>query len=360
MRSDKVNVEGREVHIIADSEATARQIAALADREVVLAEGSRAQKIDNWFDAFGDGLESLVRNVNRPALGIFAWVFAIVGGVMAYMGFGALFPALDWLFGIVGVVIVLAVKLFVARWARADNMGLPKVAQTYMYLAFGGMALILIVSVAFQAQVSEDVDTGAAAIHEAVEREDSAIRDLEFQVDQMVRPPDTAELLLRDIDRRLGQTAQNRDRELTDFPIGQAVGAGPRDENGLLPNTFCMPNKPMQFYLDKYCPDLVDMEKGLQRRLAYEKELARIAVRKADNDARRNGLPKKSSSLAFAERAGGGADVNLWGILFVALAMLFVEAGMVICQYFSKRHPKGVTEALATLATPAPNAGGRP
>lgn len=350
MITNKVQVEGTRVVIHADSEATARAMGAAADRQLIRDEGKPTDKIDAFFDEVGDRIEAVIDGLNRPSLGIMGWALAIVAAVMAFMSFGRLMPNVEFLFGMVGVIVVLAVKLAVARWAKADNLNLPKVADTYKFLAYGGMALIFVVAVAFQAAVSQDVDTGTLAVHDAVDREDREIRDAEFAADDMVRPTDPAELLLQDIDRRLAQTAQDRNRNATELTIGAAIGAGQRDAAGQLPTTFCMPNKATQGFIDRYCPDLIDMEKGLQRRRLYEKALAAIAGRKLKNEAARKELPARSSSLALVEQAGAGANGNLWGIAFVAFGMLFVEAGMAFCAYYSKRHPKGVTAALAVIA----------
>jgi hypothetical protein len=351
--TDKVQVEGTRVVINTDSEATARAIAAGADRQIIRDEGRPTDRIDGFFDELGDRLEAVIDGLNRPSLGILGWALAVVASVMAFSAFGRLQPQFELMFGIVGVIVILAIKLAVARWAKATNLNLPQVAETYKYLAWGGMALVLVVSVAFQAAVSEDVETGTLAVHDTVDREDREIREAEFAADQLVRPTDTSELLLQDIERRMAQTAQDRARDSTEFTIGTVVGAGPRDEAGLLPSTFCMPNKTMQGFIDRYCPDLIDMEKGYQRRLVYERALAAIAARKVANDEARRQLPTKSSSLALVDQAGAGANGNLWGIAFVAFGMLFVEAGMAFCAYYSKRHPKGVTAALAVMAPAA-------
>jgi len=352
MITDKVQVEGARVVINTDSEATARGIAAAADRQLVREEGRPNEKIDSFFDEVGDRLEAIVDGFSRPSLGILGWALAVVAAVMAYAAFERLQPAYGVFFGLTGVIVILLIKIAVARWAKAVNLNLPNVADTYKYLAFGGMALVLIVSVAFQAAVSEDVETGTLAVHDAVDREDREIREAEFAADQLVRPTDASELLLQDIERRMAQTAQDRQRGATDFTISSVVGSGPRDEKGLLPATFCMPNKTMQGFIDRYCPDLIDMEKGYQRRLVYERTMAEIATRKLANAEARTKLPTKSSSLALVEQSGAGETGNLWGIGFVAFGMLFVEAGMAFCAYYSKRHPKGVTAALAVIAPP--------
>lgn len=349
MKTERVEVEGSRVSIEAGNEALARSIGAAADREVLLATGSRSQKFDSWQDDVGRWVETL----NRPAMGMFGIVLAIVAGVMAYMSFERLQPSVGVLFGIVGVIAVLVTKTAFSRWAKADNMGSAKLSNQYRTIACAGLALILGVGIAYQMAVNRDVEQGLTAVESKVEKEDRAIATAEFDASQMERPTDTSEILMLDLNRRLAAPARNKDGKPAGFTIGEAVGAGQRGADGKLAATFCMPNDAKAYYVNGLCEALIDMELGIQRRLNYESALADIARRKTDNDAARVNLPKKGSSVIMGEETaaangqkGGG---EIWAIVIGSLILLVVELGMGFCTYISKRHPKGVTEALAQL-----------
>jgi hypothetical protein len=356
MKTERVEVEGSTVTIRADSEATAREIAAAADRDRIKREGGVSERIDQKFDSIGDVVDGLF---GRPAMGILGWVLATVASVMAFLSFERLAPsvAMQVLFGIVGVVFVAAQKVGAARWAKADNMKADSLANFYRWMTFGAMAIVFAVSVAYQSAVSADVDSGATGIDTKIETLERAIREAEYDAGEMVRPQDPQETLRRDLDRRLARPAKNRDGAPAGFTVGEAVGAGERGEDGLMPATFCMPNTGRQTYIDRECPDLIDMEKGLQRRIAYDQAIAAIDKKKLEVETLAKTKPKKSSALELGETFG--KDGKLAGFILSAAWLAFIEAFMVFFVYVSKRHPKGVTEALARMSAPAEPQPGR-
>ncbi len=299
--------------------------------------------------------------VNRPSMGIAGWVLAAVAATMAFISFSRMAPQenLQPLFGAVGVVAVFVLKQCAGRWAKASNAAAEaqtqelrkaaeKVATWYLYACCGLAALIFLVGVAFQAAVSEDQATGVIDVEAQVSVQERSIRNAEYAAREMTHPEDSADILKQDIDRVLARPAKTIDKKPAGFSVGEAVGAGARDKDGLEPATFCMPDKARQYYIDKECPDLIDMEKDLRRRLSYDRALAKVANDKDNLEILRKSMPKKSSGLAMGEKFNP-VEGAFWGLVMAAALLLGVEIFMVFCVYVSKRHPKGVTAALASL-----------
>lgn len=352
MKTDKVKQEGVQVTATYTTEAEAREAAAAIDRDRIRMSGTVAEKADDSMDSIGDFIDIL----SRPHMAIMGWVLGLVSIWLASPSFGRLAPQAQFEIPlmVVGGIVILLIKTGAQRWAKADNLGSKALAEWYRNLVAAGVGIVFLVGVVFQFAVGVDQEAGVNTIEDQISDLEKEIRDDRFKAEDMIRPAEPVEDLEQEITYRLASPAKIG-REPSTMSIGEAVGHGARDPaTRQPPETFCMPNKDRQALIDKYCEDLIDMERGVRQRVRYEQALAAIAAKGERVEELRRTKPAKAGGLLMGEKlAEGSASKNagaIWAAVLGAVLLLFIEAFMVFCTYVSKRHPKGVTEALAQLS----------
>ncbi len=336
METDKVKVEGDTVTIKAGSAATAREIGAKAEDDLLKKEGGIAGLIDRLLDGAGN----VVDTIGRPSFQWIAWALALVGSVIAFISWSRFLPVKDlaWLFGSVGVCIILGTKLSSGRWATSLNASDKEQAKFWGSLAFAGLVVNFIAAFAFQAAVTSDQETGAHDADVQIAQLEREARQLNFELGSMQKPPDTAEALQFDLDLALKQQALTNAGEPARLTVAEVIGWGSED--------YCMPGGNYASYVDRYCPDIIDLQRNLQRRIAYEKVVADRDAKNAEAKALRDSRPETSSSTALGRQLaaeGGAWRQNLPG----ALLMLLIELAMVVAAFTAKRHPKGIRKVGA-------------
>ncbi|MEL7112108.1 MAG: hypothetical protein AAGK93_04085 [Pseudomonadota bacterium] len=336
METDKVKVDGDTVTIKAKSADTARQIGAAAEDELLKKEGG----ISGFIDRVLDGMGNVVDTIGRPSFQWIAWALALVGAVIAFISWSRFLPSKDlaWLFGSVGVCIILGTKLSAGRWASALNEKDGEQTRFWSSLAAAGLLINFIAAFAFQAAVTADQETGAHDTDIQISQLEREIRQLNFELNSAQKPADSAEALQFDLDLALKQQALTNEGNPARLTVGEVIGWG-EDE-------YCMPGGRYASYIDRYCPDVIDLHRDLQRRIAYEKVVADRDAKNVQVQALRDSRPKTSSSTALGQQLaaeGGAWRQNVPG----AILMLIIELAMVVAAYTAKRHPKGVRKAGA-------------
>lgn len=331
METDKVKIEGDEVTLKTGSAEEARKVAAYAERGVYREE----RGADGWIDEKLDSIGRIGETIGRPIFEWAAWALAIVGGFVAYISWSRLTPddQVKMLFGVVGVIIILVVKISAGRWAKADNKEDKEKARTYASIAIGGLLVNMFVAVTFQAAVSQDERTGTLDIDRTILTLERQERELTRSIDGMRAPPLPLDVLQYDLEQALNAPALNNANEQTPLTVAEVVAWDTDD--------YCMPGTQYPSYVERYCPDIIDMHRAVKLRTDYEAAIIqRDTVRQqiADSIASR---PASSSGLALGDQLAKGGN-NWYRYVPGALLMLIIELFMVLAQYIAKRHPKGV------------------
>lgn len=331
METDRVKVEGNTVTIKAESSETAREIGAAAEDDLLRKEGGVAGWIDRALDAMGN----ITDTIGRPSFGWIAWALAVVGSVIAYISWSRVLPSKDlaFLFGIVGVCILIGTKLASGRAATALNGSDAQQASYWGWFTFSGLLVNFIAALAFQAAVTADQQTGAYDADVNISNLEREARTLTFQAEQMQKPPDTLDALQFDLELALKQQAINNGGEPTRLTVSEVIAWGT--------DNYCLPGGNYASYVDRYCPDVVELDRKVQRRAAYDKVIGNRDAKNAEAKALRASRPKTSSSSALGSQLaadGGTWRKNIPG----AIMMLIIELAMVLAAFTAKRHPKGV------------------
>lgn len=336
METDKVKVEGETVTIKAGSSETARRIGAAAQDDLLKKEGG----VSGWIDRFLDGMGNVTDTIGRPSFGWIAWALAVVGSVIAFISWSRILPSKDlaWLFGIVGVCIIIGTKLAAGRWASALNETDTEQSRYWSWVALAGLAINFLAALGFQAAVTADQQTGAYDTDRQIAQLEREVRQANFELNSMQKPPDTAETLALDLDLALKQQALTNDGNPARLTVAEVIAWGTDD--------YCMPGGNYASYVDRYCPDIIDLQRQVQRRVSYEDAVAARDAKNAQIQTLKDSRPQTSSSTALGDQLaaeGGAWRKNLPG----ALLMLIIELAMVVSAFTAKRHPKGVRKAGA-------------
>lgn len=331
MERDKVKVDGEEVTIRAGSAAEAREIAANAEHGNMT--GNRGA--DGVIDDFLDGAGRIGETLGRPIFEWAAWALAIVGGFVAYISWSRLTPDdnVKLLFGAVGVIIILVVKISAGRWAKADNKGDNEKVRTYASIAIGGLLVNMFVAVTFQAAVSQDEQTGTLDVNRSIMALERQEREATRDIDRMQAPPFPLDILQYDLEQALNAPALNNADQPTPLSVAEVISWDTDD--------YCMPGGQYKSYVERYCPDIVEMHRAVKLRTDYEAMLVKRDEIRIELRKQIAARPTASSGLALgSELAEGGRE---WARYVPgALLMLIIELFMVLAQYIAKRHPKGV------------------
>jgi hypothetical protein len=338
MKTDRVKVDGATVTVTAANEATARDLGAAIDRERVRLEGLAEEKLDAAFDKLG----KIVRVVGRPTFGLLGWVGAAIAFALDFSSFDRLWPGLSPLFGLLGVVVVVAIKVSTSRFAEASAAGDSEKTKIYGVLVAVGLFVVVSIGAAFQLATSNDQASGVSDIAARLDRADRDIDEAQYALNGMPHSSSDPALLTRDILRARAQPALNRENRDAGMTVGKAVAAG--DTVGKEPLAYCVSSRENGFYVERYCKTLLDLDQKLRDRLAYDAAAKALAKMKADRLALADSRPKQASSAAMAAAVAGdrGGRIDLIGALFAALMLLSVHGVMIVCTYVSKAHPKGV------------------
>ena len=331
MESNKVNVQGSDVTIKSGSEHEARELAARAEHGVLV----RDHKVDEWIDGQIDSAGRIVDTIGRPTFVWIAWALAIVGSVVAFLSWSKLMPDewFTWLFGMVGVAITLAAKVAAGRWAQALNYSNKEQANLFCTVAFVCLLMNMVAGAAFQAAVDLDNQAGLATIDAQAAELRREARSIDYEAERMRPPGDTLDILQWDLDQALNRPALNNAGVPTDLSVATVIGWGT--------DTYCMPGTQYPSYVDRYCPDIIALQRNVMAREAFEAKLDEAQLKRDAATALEATKPSASSGLALGKQMSSG-NAPWRKYLIGVFLMLIIEGAMVMAQFIAKRHPKGV------------------
>lgn len=254
-----------------------------------------AGMMDNAFRTIGD-----IANVAGPrVLWAIALSLSFVASMYAYKSFSRIMPEDTLLspgLGVGGVGVVIAAKFFASRWATENFEEDKAEASNYRTATVGLCFLLIIVGAAFRASVEEDQQSGVTTAHQIIDNNETRIRNLGYELEDLRRAPEytarSVDDLSMDLRRALSRTAFNRNGDDTGQPIAEFVNAGTED--------FCVGSS---YYVERYCPDILDIEEQLQYRVEYEEKEAELSELRAATDELMGVSPERSSVMSFVDGA---------------------------------------------------------
>lgn len=262
-----------------------------------------------------DGVSGIADEGGRGLFGILAWIVALFAIYFAFTSFSRVFPedpVLGTGLGVVGGVIVLAIKMSAGRWAfefcNRDKHG----QLLYGSLTIAGILVVAIVGASYQAAIDDDRGAGIIEANMTIGDLEKRTRSLTREREDMRMRPDfpfeTSGDISAELTRDLSRAARNRNGEVTGKPIGDHIGLGSED--------FCIGTS---FYVERYCPDLLDVENRLRIRAAYEDLGEEIDANATEIARLRSNMPKQASTIALGQTMAGGKG---WSAFVAAALML--------------------------------------
>lgn len=336
MQGKNTKVEGTTVTIETASAATAREIAAAAENEVLLKEGGFFGFAQTAIDVVSHGLNGVAERLGRSTFEIIASALMVVGGLIAFISWSRLLPIkseeLNFAIGLVGVGIVVGTKVCAGRWAKECNERDAASAEFWRNWVIAGVIIDGLAALAFSAAVVEDEKTGRIDYDVQIESLEREAKQIGFRADELDRPNATVEILEMDLGQLLNQTARNREGTSTGKPVKDWIGWGTE--------SYCITTGNNTFYVDRYCADIIDADRKLKKRQAYEAELARAQAKADEAAALRAARPERSSGAALGKALGDEADVPVLRMIVPMALMFVILLVMVTAAFIAKRDPK--------------------
>lgn len=304
------------VVVQAGSAAEAAELAAANRDEVLKRQGTVAAHISRWQNWWSDVSET----AGQPVFSLLAYVMAGVAIYFAWTSWGRITPQDEIMsFGLsmVGAAVVIGVKVSAGKWAieycQRDNGGVA----TFATLTIVGILLISIVGAAYQSAIEDDRQSGVIDANMQINDLNRKIRSSEREREDMRLDPDwsfqTEEDLVAELSRELSRPARNRNGEATGLPVGDHVELGEE--------TYCVGTS---YYVERYCPDLLELEKRLSIKTVYNEKIDQEAAWETERDALVEDRPEKTGTLSLAENLSSGM-----ASFFVAGALLlFIDIFM--------------------------------
>lgn len=342
-----VTVEDTTVTIKAESAATARELAANAERGLISAEGSGGQKaavkVDGsirWWGRIVDtlGVRSL-HVISFVALGL-ACVFMWKSGqnLTGIKGAG-------WLFSIFLVLVVIGAKVGAGRWGKAVRVNSSD-KKWWMGLTVLLVVISALFGLAFQAGVTANQETGKSAVVSELRSVKTEIGELQISLlrvqNDLNFPVQSAEALTLRMEGILNRDPGNARGEPSGRPLADWVEYGTDD--------FCRGTSYYKTTLP-YCEQLLDLQELVQVRTDFEKgqsRLDKLRTRERELLDSRSVL-QVSSASALGEVFGGDIQGGWLSALILLLPgaffMLVIDILMVGAAWLAYRFPNGVEDA---------------
>lgn len=370
--SKQVKVQGTDVVIPTGSGMEAREVAAAAERDRLRRE---AGWIGKGLHIFYDGLDDVTAALGRGTFSGLSYVLMLVGVVIAFISWGRLFPLehsfvtqgnpqgydIRWVVGLVGVAVVIYAHASAGRLAKARNeredalnakdalaaMGAERKAEAFWNQLVACLVVDALAAFAFTAAVTADAKTGRIDYDTQISDLKRAATVLEYEADDMPRPPDDLAILQEDLQRLLKHGTTNNSGTSTGLSVAQVTGWGV-DEKGLPlaepGETYCLPGGKYASYVDRYCPDLADAHRKVRQKEAWLAKLDAAAAKRAEAKQLEDTRPDSASAMALGETLGKGNALAaaVWKALPSVALMAIILILMTYSAYTAKRDPKGV------------------
>lgn len=328
-----VEVDGTTVTITTDSEATARGIAAAAERDRLKAEGGRGERAAAGLDGFLSGAGKMADKLDARVLHVVAWAATIVGCFLAWkagQNLSSLKEASD-LFSIALVALVLGGKYAAGRAGREYDKGSQ---QRGVWLGVTSAIFFAAVLSGAGVNISAEMnrDSGRDVLLAQSQTLRAEISDLQAEQMQyqqdLLLPMTPVDVLESRLEAKLKLDPMNQSGAPSGKALSEWLDYG-TDE-------FC---RGSNYYKNRYCPDILDMQAGLDLRRAYEATIANIDVKRAANSAILDKLANSQFSTfgAVSEKLGGA----LLYIMLVGAFMTFIVDGVAFgAAFLAYRYPE--------------------
>lgn len=336
MQGKNVKVEGTKVTIQTGSAATARELAAAAENEVLKREGGFTGGVAALIDNIGDFLATVSRRMGHGTFELIGNTALIVGSVIAFVSWTRLLPLENrlaaWGVGAIGVAVILAAKVSAGRWAEAVNEGKVGPALSWKRWAVICLLVDALAAFAFSAAVVADEKTGRIDYQTQIEELSREARQIEYAAADLDRPNLSAEILQMDLDVLLNREAKNSQGAATGRMVRDWIGWGAEAQPT---EAYCITAGNNTYYIDLYCEDVIEAHRNLMKREAYEAQLQLAEEKRAEAERLKLERPAASSAAALGGLMSEGQD---WGAPVGGMLLMFVVLLiMVTAAFIAKR-----------------------
>lgn len=339
-----IGPDGKTVTTVADSEATAREIAAAQEQTLRLREGSWWSKSNAWLDRRFQEAEETGGIFSDKAWIFASWCLFFLAAIMAWNSWFRLVPleGLNYTLAAIGVCVLLTMKVSAARLDAADGRimkdDLPNdhnKANFLRVILIGGLILQAVVATSLQASIATDQETGRTDAQSTIDSLRTERNTLHIAIASP--PAATSEAQQKLIDAYLLKPVVNREGTIVvkkGFRVGEAiVPEGGKRCTG------------SSYYVTIYCPVLIEMEAARDQALQYEKDRARYDAIPDQIAALEKARPAQSSTFALFDRLAGKCDhlsgncenQDLMRLFFPAFISFILDFLMCLVSYLAHR-----------------------
>lgn len=381
MADSRVKVQGTKLEVEFNSAATAREVGASVQNDAYRMEGGVA----GWVRVAGHWIKEVTHAIGRGTFEGIAWVLMAVGVVIAFISWSRLLPLhnlgateahpegsdLTWPIGLVGAVIVIAIKVSAARQAvrlnerddaqraaaaaeaegnaavqtRNEALAARKTSQAdfWFTIVWLGLAADALAAFAFAAAVTQDAETGKQDYDVRIDQLEREAKNIGFEAEAMPRPRDEIELLVEDLLRELRAPAYNNAGVQTPLSRAEVIGWGidasgrpldePREE------TYCLPGSKFASYVDRYCEDVIAAHRLVKQKQAWLSKVEEANAIRAEAEHLRSIRPAAASGMAVGNLMGRFGII--WRYIPSVFLMAVVLLVMVYSSFVAKRDLEG-------------------
>jgi len=328
-----VSVDGTTVTIRTDSEATARDIGAAAERERLANDGTRGERSAAWFDGWLTGAGKWFDKLDARLLHLVSWAAALVGmfiGWQAGQNLSAVKNA-GIFFSVAFVALVFAGKYAAGRWGR-DARAKRDSQNAWQAVTIAAFVLCVISGSAVQIGAEANQDSGRAALVAQNNILKAEISGLQAQIfnaeDDLSFPASSSKVLQRSFEAALARDPRRADGQPSGKALGEWVDYGT--------DTFC---RGSSYYKNEFCPDLIDQERALLIRIDYETAQKALAQKREQQVGLLVQIQSSSQSTfgAVSNRMGGEILILILIGLLITLMVDGVAFGTAFMAY---RYPE--------------------
>lgn len=343
--STEIGEDGVTVTIRAESEATARELAAEMETRVRQAEGGPGAKINSFLSKSADRLdETLGIYGGVRLLAIIRDALLVCAMTIAVFAWLRILPGYEILLGTVGALITFAMKSAAGRIYEAEQEGDENLRGMLVLVMGAGLILEVMASSSLQAYTAVQAETGRADVDSEIHRLDQERQTLLIK---LARVPDgSSEAIEERISAFLANPMVNREGSQLTKTVGSLV-----DE------TDCKGNS---YYVGIYCPTYLELKGEYQTALSYEQDKARFDQVGEQITKLQTMRPQGSSTFALASKMAG-ADSKWLLVLLVPVGItLTLNLAMLLLSYivgritYQQEHPVPVEEPVLDPPAAAP------
>lgn len=320
--STEIGADGVTVTVTADSEATARELAAELETRVRKTEGGPGAKINNWLSNSANRLdETLAIYGGVRLLAIIRDALLVCAMTIAVFAWLRILPGYEILLGTVGALITFAMKSAAGKIYEAEQQGDKNLRGMLLLVMAAGLVLEVMASSSLQAYTAVQAETGRADVEAEIHRLDQERQTLLIK---LAKVPDGASAAIAErISAYQATPMVNREGSQLTKTVGSLW-----DETGCKGNSY---------YVGMYCPTLLELQSDYQTALDYEKAQRRFDEIGPMITKLQGMRPKGSSTFALATKVADN-DTKWILALLVPVGITFVlNLAMLLLSYIVGR-----------------------